>query len=126
MRVNDTEYIKVEILRILNKYSVDKNINYNIGIKELEEYIVTLKDRFSKQEILEFLNSIFIEINDDENIDEILGDIVNRIHGYCTPNAPLVNVCRQNKKKLRSSMFANIDAIHVSREAIESWRKRCL
>ncbi len=81
MGINKTKMIKENIESLLKKYSI---LTYNKGINELEEYVLTLVNVFDKEEIMKLLSDIYSNLS-EEYKEEIVGDIMNRIHGFCSP-----------------------------------------
>ena len=85
MGASESKIIENEILLILRKHSLD---TYNQGINDLENYVITLKGKFDKDEILIFLMSIYENLG-EEYEQEIIGDVMNRIHGFCHPGSEI-------------------------------------
>ena len=86
MEQKEVQTIGKEIQLILKKYSL---LTYNEGINELEEYVLTLANVFDKESITELLSNIYNNLS-KEYEEEIVGDIINRIHGFCSPSNEII------------------------------------
>ncbi len=82
MGIRSTKIIEREIQAIVEKYNLS---TYNKGIDELEKYVLTLISVIDKEGILELLHNVYQNLS-EEYEEEIVGDIMNRIHGFCSPN----------------------------------------
>lgn len=80
MGISNAKIIEKEVLLIVKKHTLS---THNKGIDELEEYVLTLVSVIDKEGILELLYNVYHNLS-EEYEEEIVGDIMNRIHGYCS------------------------------------------
>lgn len=81
MGMNNAKIIEKEVLSIVKKYTLS---THNKGIDKLEKYVLTLVNVIDKEEIQRLLYNVYQNLS-EEYEEEIVGDIMNRIHGYCSP-----------------------------------------
>ncbi len=81
MEMSNARIIEKEVQSIVKKYSLS---THNKGIDELEKYVLTLVNVIHREGILELLYNVYQNFS-EEYEEEIVGEIMNRIHGYCSP-----------------------------------------
>lgn len=71
-----------ELNGLLDKFDRD---NFSTGYLEVDKLIFSYREYFSQDEISKQLNELYQNL-EDEIKEELIGDFLDRLHGFCSPH----------------------------------------